>query len=138
MSHAQAHAIITGAKGGATQGAIAPNRLDIHDLIKNRRFFSLYIQALSKSLTAATGILHDFTNLRTVMMQATPQSSPLSHFSIAGIHGLPYVPWEGAASDGAQGSGWDGYCAHANVLFPTWHRLYVALYEVSLIFIFRT
>jgi tyrosinase len=42
------HIIITGAQGGATQGAIAPNRLEIHDLIKNREQFSLYIQALSK------------------------------------------------------------------------------------------
>lgn len=42
------HTIITGAKGSATQGAIAPNRLEIYDLIKNREQFSLYIQALSK------------------------------------------------------------------------------------------
>ena len=42
------HTIITGAKGGATQGAIAPNRLEIHDLIKDQKLFSLYIQALSK------------------------------------------------------------------------------------------
>jgi hypothetical protein len=42
------HTIITGAQGGATQGALAPNRLEINDLIKNERQFSLYIQALSK------------------------------------------------------------------------------------------
>jgi tyrosinase len=42
------HTIITGAKGGATQGAVAPNRLEIHDLIKDKEKFSLYIQALSK------------------------------------------------------------------------------------------
>ncbi|KAH9988351.1 hypothetical protein BJV77DRAFT_1061440 [Russula vinacea] len=56
-------------------------------------------------------------------MFATPQSNPLSHFSIGGIHGLPYVSWEGA------GSRWNGYCTHGSVLFPTWHRPYVALYE---------
>jgi len=42
------HTIITGAKGGATQGAVAPNRLEINDLIEDKEQFSLYIQALSK------------------------------------------------------------------------------------------
>jgi hypothetical protein len=42
------HTIVAGAKGGATQGAVAPNRREIHDLIKDKEQFSLYIQALSK------------------------------------------------------------------------------------------
>jgi hypothetical protein len=42
------HTIVKGAQGGATQHAIAPNRLEIHDLIKDKEQFSLYIQALSK------------------------------------------------------------------------------------------
>ena len=42
------HFVITGAKGGATQGATAPNRLEINVFIKNREQFSLYIQALSR------------------------------------------------------------------------------------------
>jgi hypothetical protein len=42
------HFIVAGAQGGKTQGAAAPNRLEIRDLIKNREQFSLYIQALSK------------------------------------------------------------------------------------------
>ena len=33
--------IISGAVGGA------PNRLEIYDFVKNEKFFSLYIQALS-------------------------------------------------------------------------------------------
>jgi len=44
------HFVITGAKGGiAPQGAAAPNRLEINDLIKNQELFSLYILAISKS-----------------------------------------------------------------------------------------
>jgi len=105
------HFVITGAKGGTTQGAAAPNRLEINDLIKNREQFSLYIQAL-------------------VRVHATPQSQSISHFSIGGIHGLPYVPWEGAGGTRpVSGSQWGGYCTHGSVLFPTWHRPYVALYE---------
>jgi tyrosinase len=61
----------------------------------------------------------------------TPQSDQLSQFGIGGIHGLPYVQWEGSGGNRpVQGSQWGGYCTHGNVLFPTWHRPYVALYEV--------
>jgi tyrosinase len=64
-------------------------------------------------------------------MFSTPQSNPLSQFGIGGIHGLPYLQWEGSGGTRpVQGSQWGGYCTHGNVLFPTWHRPYVALYEV--------
>jgi tyrosinase len=45
------HYLVTGAKGGATQGAVAPNRREINDLIADKDQFSLYIQALSKPLS---------------------------------------------------------------------------------------
>ncbi|KAF8263972.1 tyrosinase [Lactarius quietus] len=108
------HIVITGAQGGIQQGAIAPNRLEINDLIKSTQLFSLYIQAL------------------TAMFQ-TSQSDPISHFGIGGIHGLPYVQWEGSGgAKPVKGSQWGGYCTHGCVLFPTWHRPYVALYEQTL------
>jgi tyrosinase len=45
-----------------------------------------------------------------------------------GIHGRPYQSWDG--SNGAGGVHYDtGYCAHDSVLFPTWHRPYLALFE---------
>ena len=60
------------------------------------------------------------------------QTIPVSHFGIGGIHGLPFVQWEGAGgTNPIQGSDWGGYCTHGSVLFPTWHRPYVTLYEVS-------
>ena len=40
------HFVVTGPVGGQTEGAAAPNRLEINDLIKNEEMFSLYIQAL--------------------------------------------------------------------------------------------
>ena len=67
-------------------------------------------------------------------MYADKQDQLLSHFQIGGIHGLPYVSWDG--SGGNDGSNpddpnqWRGYCTHGMVTFPTWHRPYVALYEV--------
>jgi len=83
-------------------------------------------------------------------MYAEKQTHPLSYFGICGIHGLPYEPWASSpdvsepenkvtigSEDWLDGSNGDkppqtrkGYCTHGNVLFPTWHRPYVALYEV--------
>jgi len=46
-----------------------------------------------------------------------------------GIHGKPYVAWDGAEGDPSIYSHYSGYCAHDNNLFPTWHRPYLALFE---------
>ncbi|KAL4915885.1 common central domain of tyrosinase-domain-containing protein [Aspergillus aurantiobrunneus] len=53
-----------------------------------------------------------------------------SYFQIAGIHGQPNVPWD-EPIDSAEAEG-RGYCTHNNVLFPIWHRAYLALYEQRL------
>ena len=45
------HVVITGAQGGSTRGAVAPNRREINELIKDQEQFSLYIQALSKPIS---------------------------------------------------------------------------------------
>ena len=75
----------------------------------------------------------------------TSQSDPLSYYQIAGkflttslfhitliltpgIHGRPYLPWDGVGT--APGDG-GGYCTHTSNLFLTWHRPYLALYEAS-------
>lgn len=51
-----------------------------------------------------------------------------SYFQIAGIHGQPNVPWdEPIDKKNTEGR---GYCTHNNILFPIWHRPYLALYEV--------
>ncbi|EJF63238.1 photo-regulated tyrosinase [Dichomitus squalens LYAD-421 SS1] len=102
------HFLITGARGGSTQGALAPNRLEINDFIKNEEMFSLYIQALG-------------------VMSKSTQEDLISFFQIGGIHGLPYISWDGAGQDDPAEQA--GYCTHGSVLFPTWHRPYVALYE---------
>ncbi|KAI0297811.1 photo-regulated tyrosinase [Multifurca ochricompacta] len=89
-------------------GAAAPNRIEINDFVKIEDQFSLYIQALTA-------------------MQKDKQTNSTSHFGIGGIHGVPYIQWE--ASGDSKPVKWDGYCTHGSVLFPTWHRPYVALYE---------
>ena len=128
------HILIKGAQGGHTEGAVAPNRLEINDLIKNHDLFSLYIQALSKPPFRLYPTSNNSIDSQTDALYNTPQNNPISHFSISGIHGLPYEQWEGAGGNSpAPGSQWGGYCTHGSVLFPTWHRPYVALYEVSVI-----
>ncbi|KAF8148054.1 tyrosinase [Crassisporium funariophilum] len=99
--------VITGAGGGS------PNRLEINEFIKNEKYFSLYVQALQ------------------AMQTKTPQSDFQSFFQVSGIHGLPYIAWDGATGGRAfdPSTTWGGYCTHGSVLFPTWHRPYVMLYE---------
>ncbi|CAH1763830.1 15883_t:CDS:2 [Entrophospora sp. SA101] len=48
-----------------------------------------------------------------------------SYFKVAGIHGLPYDSYNDDGVSKIQG----GYCRHSDILFPTWHRLYVMLLE---------
>ena len=60
--------------------------------------------------------------------QKIPPRERESYFQVAGIHGQPNVPWD-EPLDKADTAG-RGYCTHNNILFPVWHRAYLALYEV--------
>jgi tyrosinase len=101
------HFVITG-----VQGAGAPNRLEINDFVKNDKFFSLFVQALTT-------------------MQKDNQADVPSFFSVGKVHGLPYKTWDGAVGSHPwnPNTTWGGYCTHGSVLFPTWHRPYMILYE---------
>ena len=62
------------------------------------------------------------------------QHHDLSLFGLGGIHGLPYQEWKGSKEDDERRGNpkqWLGYCQHGSPLFPTWHRPYVAAYEVD-------
>ncbi|KAL2755917.1 hypothetical protein ACRALDRAFT_2027571 [Sodiomyces alcalophilus JCM 7366] len=63
-------------------------------------------------------------------MQAANETDPLSYFQIMGIHGQPHMAWSGG---GPQDGGSGGYCPHNEVLFGTWHRGYLSLYEQVLV-----
>jgi tyrosinase len=53
-----------------------------------------------------------------------------SYYQIAGIHGMPYSPWDGVK--GINDFQYGGYCTHTSVIFLTWHRPYLGLYEQAL------
>ncbi|KAJ3802926.1 tyrosinase [Lentinula aff. detonsa] len=108
------HYLVTGATGGSTSGAAAPNRLEINDFVKQEEQFSLYIQALQ------------------FIYSGKSQSDIDSFFQIGGIHGLPYIPWDGAGKEPVDTDAWEGYCTHGSVLFPTFHRPYVLLVEQAI------
>ncbi|TFK74620.1 Di-copper centre-containing protein [Pluteus cervinus] len=93
---------------GVTGILPSPPRKNFNDFARDTDVLNLYLLALD-------AIQHD------------DQSKLISFFQIAGIHGQPYVPWDGVK--GQQNPAYGGYCTHGSVIFPTWHRPYVALLE---------
>jgi tyrosinase len=62
---------------------------------------------------------------------AVRETNDLSYYKLAGIHGIPHIPWGEPASD-EQDTDY-GYCTHASGLFATWHRPYLALLEQRIV-----
>jgi tyrosinase len=56
-----------------------------------------------------------------------PPDDPRSFFVLGGYHGEPF---RGAGWGNSQY--WGGYCNHGNILFPTWHRVYLLKLEDAL------
>jgi len=56
-----------------------------------------------------------------------PADDPRSFFTLGGYHGEPFrgAGWGSSAY-------WGGYCHHGNILFPTWHRVYLVKLEEAL------
>lgn len=66
--------------------------------------------------------------LATMNNWMTTSSGDGGYFNIAAIHGVPRQSYSGVEQCSGCG-GTDGYCTHDSVLFPGWHRAYVALFE---------
>ena len=100
----------TVATTGITTFGVQP-RLEIRQLEENPDQWNLFLLGMRK-------------------FQQTNQTNMTSYYSIAGIHGRPYIAWNGVPSaPGVQGP---GYCAHLLNLFLAWHRAYLALFEQTL------
>ncbi len=123
----EGHLLITGVPGTVC------NRLEIHDFVKNEKFFSLYIQALSM-FTFLRSVISLLFICNVDLIGQYPQENVESFFQIGGIHGRPYEDWDGATASDDAGK-YLGYCTHGTTLFPTWHRPYVLLLEVHISFI---
>ena len=46
----------------------------------------------------------------------------------SGIHGKPFIAWDEPPTSGETDN--KGYCTHNSILFCTWHRPYLLLFEV--------
>ncbi|QSZ35560.1 hypothetical protein DSL72_008430 [Monilinia vaccinii-corymbosi] len=102
---------ITGVTTGINSNTKArPFRQNIDDLQNNQAQWSLYIQASQ------------------AMQAASEYNDGLSYFQLAGIHGRPYIGWDGVSQ--AIGAPLTGFYS---VLFATWHRPYLALFEQVLV-----
>lgn len=117
---------VNGTQGGVDEASgFRPFRLEISSFQSAGPAWDLYILSLQE------------------FMQAN-QSDPLSYYRIAGtwvccllfsiglligqgIHGYPNAPWDSVYGTG----GGVGYCTHGSILFPMWHRPYLALFEVT-------
>ncbi|KAF9695044.1 hypothetical protein EKO04_006774 [Ascochyta lentis] len=86
-------------------------RLEIRELQRNPDLFNLYLLGLQR-------------------WQNTSQDDKFSYFQVAGIHGRPFLPWDGVSGRAQPPEGYkEGYCHHSSNLFPTWHRPFLALVE---------
>lgn len=96
---------------GVQDSAVHP-RIEIRDLEKNADQWNLFLLAMQ-----------DFKSI--------DQSEMLSYYQVAGIHGVPNVPWDDVQPASNNG-GAVGYCTHITPIFPPWHRIYLALFEQTL------
>ncbi|EAU85812.2 tyrosinase [Coprinopsis cinerea okayama7 len=104
---------ITGIKDGhgPLPGQV-PLRLEVDELVTNPKY-ALQLDLLYQAMK---------------IFQEMPYSDKLSYFQVAGIHGLPHIPWDSPEA----GLYRRQYCEHGTPLFATWHRPYMALVEQRL------
>ena len=132
MAHNVQHSVTV--TGVPAQGGAQPNpypRRPIEELVTDQKQFSLYVQATGTSIRLARQIVCADGLYASAAMQSTTSQNMLSWFQVSGIHGLPETPWDNVA--GINNPPWVGYCTHSSVLFPTWHRPYVLLFEVRIL-----
>ncbi|KAL8792906.1 MAG: hypothetical protein Q9195_004483 [Heterodermia aff. obscurata] len=110
LDEAQRKGIVLGLKDATGQ---LRERLDIDELLfRHPKTFNLFLLALAE--------LQDETK---------SNKDKMGWFQIAGIHGLPLQDWDGVK---ASSTGKGSYCPHGTILFPTWHRPYLAMMEQTI------
>lgn len=96
---------------GAFFGSLG-QRQEVHTLQSDVDAWNIYLLALAR-------------------MQSQDAANPMSYYSIASIHGQPFTSWDSVGPCG--NCTLSGYCPHESTLFPTWHRVYLGLFEQSLV-----
>ncbi|KJZ76437.1 hypothetical protein HIM_04166 [Hirsutella minnesotensis 3608] len=129
MLHKGAIALLTlaAALGGLAQG---PRRVPVTGVPVSQSG-AVPLRRSINDLQAAGGPQWDLYLLALLALQQDPDDRITSYFQLAGIHGAPYIEWNGAGA-GVNGD-WRGYCPHNENLFLSWHRAYVVLFEQVLV-----
>jgi tyrosinase len=83
-------------------------RLELRQLRNNEDQWNLYLLGMEKFM-------------------AKGKEDKLSYYAIAGVHGRPFVSWNNFPTPLVNQA---GFCPHAQTLFGSWHRPYLAIYEV--------
>ncbi|KAF2685861.1 Di-copper centre-containing protein [Lentithecium fluviatile CBS 122367] len=94
-------------KGAADNGQYP--RLEIRELQKKADQWNLYLLAMER-------------------FKAKPRNDRMSYYQVAGVHGRPFVTWNNQGPVLNQA----GYCPHGQVLFGSWHRPYLSVFEQAL------
>ncbi|KAL9053666.1 MAG: hypothetical protein Q9162_004617 [Coniocarpon cinnabarinum] len=63
--------------------------------------------------------------LATAQFQNTSHEDIMGWYQLAGIHGMPYEPWNGVSGTNPG----QGYCPHSMAIFICWHRAYTLAWE---------
>lgn len=130
---------ITGVKTSVSNGSV-PVRKEIRQLQQDEDQWNLYLLGLQRFQAVDQSQLLSYYQIAGWFLCILSTSDGLAFspsnlltrclfFFHLGIHGRPFVSWDNVGSAPNMGS--NGYCTHTSILFPTWHRPYLALYEVS-------
>ncbi|PLB48393.1 Di-copper centre-containing protein [Aspergillus steynii IBT 23096] len=63
------------------------------------------------------------------LMQRRGLDDKLSYFRLAGIHAAPGGEWDNVDPAPTNSGKKQGFCVHNHYTFPTWHRVYMTLFE---------
>jgi tyrosinase len=58
---------------------------------------------------------------------AKDKGDTLGYYQIAGVHGRPFTTWNRFPTPLVNQA---GFCPHGSTLFGSWHRPYLAIFEV--------
>lgn len=86
-------------------------RLEIRSLRQNEDQWNLYLLGMER-------------------FQSKGHGDTLGYYQIAGVHGRPFTTWNRFPTPLVNNA---GFCPHGSTLFGSWHRPYLAVFEVCLL-----
>lgn len=100
----------TASNGQCNGGRSAAPRLEIRQLAQNADQWNLYLLGMERFM-------------------AKDKNDRLSYYQVSGVHGRPFQTWNNFPTPLLNQA---GFCPHAAALFGSWHRPYLAVYEVCI------